>query len=276
MNLRLLQGSFLGRVEKQFERSGLVFSESLYRPREVLATHRHARDFLYLVLNGGCLDVSGGRTIAASERTLVFHPAEESHANEWPHGGKCFHLELAPRILSQFRGSGVFQQCFELKRCRATSLALALHHEFHQSDVFSALSMEGLAVELLATVSRHWSNHERGAPRWLVRVREMLYDQFEGGLSLSRIADDVGVHPAHLSRAFRRHFGQTPGSYLRRIRVDAAADLLRRSSLSIAEIALRTGFSDQSHLTRSFVRELEVGPASYRRATSANKTDKRR
>jgi len=71
------------------------------------------------------------------------------------------------------------------------------------------------------------------------------------------------VHPVHLAAAFRRHFGCTPGAYLRRARVERAAAMLKRR-LSLAEVALRCGFADQSHMTHAFRRTLGVTPGMLR------------
>jgi AraC family transcriptional regulator len=73
------------------------------------------------------------------------------------------------------------------------------------------------------------------------------------------------VHPAHLSRAFHRRFGSPVLAYVRRARVRAAADLLRRSSLALADVAAAAGFADQSHLTRVFKQATGVTPGRYRR-----------
>jgi AraC family transcriptional regulator len=268
MGLRLAPGSFLGSVEKYVDQSDHVYSETAYASREQLAKHRHAHSFFYLVIEGGCLDFCSGRTMRADKGTLVFHAADEDHANQWASGGgKCFNIDLAPRILAPFQQLGApFHRSLELKGGRAAALALSIHHEFHRGDLFSPLSMDGLTVELLATVGRLSSKKVRHAPRWLLRAREMLCDTFDCTPRLTQIAVEVGVHPAHLSRTFRIHFGQTPGDYLRRLRVEAAANLLRQPSLSISEIALRTGFSDQSNLSRSFAREYNISPAAYRHA----------
>jgi AraC family transcriptional regulator len=99
-------------------------------------------------------------------------------------------------------------------------------------------------------------------------VREILHESFDSSLTMSVIAQEVGVHPGHLSRTFRQYFKQTPGEYVRRIRVDAAANLLAKSSFSIAEIAEIAGFADQSHLTKCFLRERGVTPNAYRQATT--------
>ena len=82
------------------------------------------------------------------------------------------------------------------------------------------------------------------------------------GESLARTA---GVHRVHLSRSFHRYYGVTPGEFLRTTRLHYALGALAESNLSIAEIALESGFADQSHLTRVFGRRFGVSPARYRR-----------
>jgi AraC family transcriptional regulator len=82
---------------------------------------------------------------------------------------------------------------------------------------------------------------------------------------VAEIARAVGVHPVHLARAFRRFFGCSPAHYLRRVRIERAARMIRSSSHPLAEIAATCGFVDQSHLTRAFTRSLGTSPAAYRR-----------
>jgi transcriptional regulator GlxA family with amidase domain len=97
----------------------------------------------------------------------------------------------------------------------------------------------------------------------LQQAKELLHDRFQSPLHLSEIADSLSVHPAHLSKAFRLHFHTTPGEYLRELRVKHAASLLH-TDMSLAGIAVASGFCDQSHLTRAFMRHFGVSPARYR------------
>ena len=85
---------------------------------------------------------------------------------------------------------------------------------------------------------------------------------------VSRVAD---LSPFHLHRVFRRATGLPPHSYLLMIRVNQARELLRRG-LSPAEVALHTGFFDQSHLTRHFHRLVGVTPARFRAAETGRET----
>ncbi|PYO90670.1 MAG: hypothetical protein DMD66_01815 [Gemmatimonadetes bacterium] len=74
-----------------------------------------------------------------------------------------------------------------------------------------------------------------------------------------------GGHPDYFARAFRTWFGAAVGAYVRRLRLDWAADRLARTEVPIVEIALDAGFADQSHFTRAFRHQVGVTPGDYRR-----------
>jgi AraC-like DNA-binding protein len=84
------------------------------------------------------------------------------------------------------------------------------------------------------------------------------------GLRIVELSAEAGVDPAHLARTFRAHYGTTAGAYLREIRVRRAAEALLRSSAPLAQIALDSGFADQSHFTRVFRAAYGVSPGRWR------------
>ncbi|MCV6548069.1 MAG: helix-turn-helix domain-containing protein [Cohaesibacter sp.] len=69
-------------------------------------------------------------------------------------------------------------------------------------------------------------------------------------MSCQQIAQSINISTRQLERLFKKYFECTPGQYyLRlRLRLDAARDLLRRTSRSILDVSLATGFSSTSHL----------------------------
>jgi AraC family transcriptional regulator len=83
-------------------------------------------------------------------------------------------------------------------------------------------------------------------------------------LTLNYIGGVVGVHPVHLAREFRRHFGRTVGGYIRQQRIDQACRELKKDGAPLAEIALSVGFSNQSHFTRAFKSVTGTTPSSFR------------
>jgi AraC family transcriptional regulator len=266
--IKLAPGTFFGDVQRDCHANHLTFSESQYAGGHFIPLHAHANPFFCLILNGKSTEKIANKSRLNASSTLTYHPAEEAHSNKWHNGGQCFHIEIGANRWGELtRNAPLLASPAVFRGGPIVALAHRAHHEFANMDAFSALVLDGLVLQLLAEVSRS-SGGERRIPRWLLRVREILHESFDSSLAMNDIAEEVDVHPAHLSRSFRRYFKQTPGEYVRRIRVEAAANLLARSSFSIAEIAERAGFSDQSHLTKCFLRERGITPNAYRQAMS--------
>ncbi len=83
-------------------------------------------------------------------------------------------------------------------------------------------------------------------------------------LSLHDLAREATMSPYHFLRVFERVVGITPGQYMLRMRLNRAAVLLRRSTLSVARVAADAGFGDLSTFNRQFRRAMRMSPNAYR------------
>ncbi len=83
-------------------------------------------------------------------------------------------------------------------------------------------------------------------------------------ISVSKVADALGISVGHLSRVFRRNTGQTFERYLMRQRVEAAKRMLLEPLATIAETAERCGFSDSAYFARVFRKIAGCSPSEYR------------
>lgn len=151
----------------------------------------------------------------------------------------------------------------------ATALTLAGLCAAAQAD---PISVEDLCFDLLAYTGRIRRRPETRPPRWLRQARERLCEECTLDLSLADVAESVGVHAVHFSRAFRQFFRMTPGAFVRRARVLRGARLLAETSTALCDIALECGFSDQSHFSKAFSRELQTSPGAYRASTTGKPT----
>ena len=84
-------------------------------------------------------------------------------------------------------------------------------------------------------------------------------------LTRDDIARAISISPDYLTDCFRLELGVTPMVYLNRCRIQLARHLLETTDDAITSIALSVGFSDVSHFTRTFHREVAVSPRAYRR-----------
>ncbi len=79
----------------------------------------------------------------------------------------------------------------------------------------------------------------------------------------TELADIAGINPDHFTRAFKKYTGLSPTSYISRLRMDKAKELLAASPSSIIEVARRVGYDDPSHFSRRFKQIVGVAPTAY-------------
>ena len=82
--------------------------------------------------------------------------------------------------------------------------------------------------------------------------------------TLEKLAAEVGYSRSGFASRFRELVGESPMAYVTRTRLAVAATLLQRTSLSIGEVARRTGYSSQASFARAFKRAFGVAPGAYR------------
>lgn len=84
-------------------------------------------------------------------------------------------------------------------------------------------------------------------------------------ISLNTVAENVYVHPSHLSRVFSQQMNCRFRSYINMLRISLAKELLAETNMSIGEICREVGFSDQSYFDKVFKQHQEITPSQYRK-----------
>jgi len=108
-------------------------------------------------------------------------------------------------------------------------------------------------------------SHKGGLAPWQKRrALEVLDQNLSGDLRLSRLAAECGVSTSYFCRCFRTTFGTSLHRFVVNKRIERAQQLLLHSKLSIAEIAIEAGFSDQAAFSRTFAANGGVPPARWR------------
>lgn len=106
------------------------------------------------------------------------------------------------------------------------------------------------------------------------RVQTFVEEHAGEALSLDRLAQEAHLSKHHFARVFREQTGTTPWAYVREARLQRAKDLLRKDC-PFAEVALRTGFYDQSHFTKIFKEAEGQTPGAYREERKDLQEDER-
>lgn len=156
-------------------------------------------------------------------------------------------------------------------------VAMSLLHELNEANVVGRLYADSLAPGLAIQLVRRYSalrdvhvGHGGMAPHKLRRaialIDHHLSDEEEGRVALRAVARDVRMSYFHFSRAFKQSMGMTATSYIAERRIERAKKMLEETELPISEIALRSGFSSQSHFTTAFRRLAGATPKAFRAA----------
>jgi AraC family transcriptional regulator len=270
MPLQLPPGSLYGETLRSHKVSSFDLSERAYPARFRTPKHSHKQALFCFVVQGDYTETYGGKTRECGQSALLFHPANETHAEHFhDSGGRSFIIEIAPEWLERVREyADVVDAPAEFHGGAHELLARRLYKEFTLMDGVSSLVIEGLMLEMIGETARHNAYNSRIsanlAPQWLQQVRDHLHARFTERLTLTELARDVGVHPVHLAQAFHKAYHCTVGDYVRQLRIEYARHELVASETPIIQIALAAGFCDQSHFTRTFKRIVGVAPSQYR------------
>lgn len=229
--------------------------------------HAHARPIFNFVLSGGYTERWGRRSLELEPATLVFHPEGLVHSERFSSAGaRCLTLEIDPAALRLEEGVARLEGNLALPRGRWNWVAARCRREMREPDDLSATVIEGLLHVLVGEAARTAREPGRRPPRFAATAREVLRETVGSPPTIADLAEEVGVHPSHLTRTFRRHFDCTPGEYARRLRFERACRLLDESDRPLASVAQAAGYADQSHFTRDFRRRTGSTPGEHRDA----------
>ena len=264
--VRLGHGQFYGACERRTAAGPFALSTLEARPH--VDSHTHSEAHFIFVLSGAYASSAEDAGDVCGPATLIYNPPGTTHRDRFLSAeGRFFGLSIPAQDLATLDGDGRFSDhAHRLVHPRALVLASSAARSVNADPITDGPLLEGLALELLGSISRSAPPTGRSAPRWLERACEIINDSPEARTSVAHIARTVGVHPVHLARVFRAHLGISPGEYARRCRIVRATDRLLRSRDALADIAAALGYADQSHFTREFARESGKSPARFRAA----------
>ena len=268
----LPQGAFFGHSLSSVSSQSFKFSElKAVIPERQVPKHTHETPHFILVTEGVYVTEARNQPGVCQAGSLIFNPGGTIHRDCFrSKKGKFVSISLNPEqswLLSQASpASRLISDGGIPAPGGHEQIGDRITRELRAALPFSPAVLEGLGLELVALVMEiEERTISQAAPNWLLRVREMIRDGFDEEFRMEGLASCAGVHPVYLARAYRRHFGCSPGEYLRRCRLLQVRELLTSSDLSMVEIALQCGFSDQSQMTRLFSKTFGAPPARFRR-----------
>lgn len=140
---------------------------------------------------------------------------------------------------------------------RRLSLAVA-------KDLVVFLHRPGGQSQLSRTLATQESAGMRGVKSQLEALHGWIIEHLDEDLGVERLAERVKMAPRTFARRFVDMYGRTPGKLVEDLRLEAASRYLEEQRVPIKQITRLCGFGDEERMRRTFMRRLNLSPASYR------------
>ncbi len=212
--------------------------------------------------------------------TTLLTRAEASNWR-WGHDIEVSHFYISPTLMAKtaseaFDRDAESVELHDLLRIEdpvLTWIGDRMVQEVSEGGPGGRLCYDALALQASVHLLRKYASVEFKMPCSQGRFRpahaRLIEDYIEQNMSrnitLEELANICNCTPVQFARKFRQHYGMRPHAYMLGRKVERACQHLRKDRLALKEIALLSGFSDQSHLNRAFRRHINITPAQYRK-----------
>ena len=259
-------GKFYGAIHRKIETSAFAYKEVEDFDNIEVPLHTHENAHFLFVIKGKYEATVKDKKQSFSTSSMLYYPAGTTHRDH-------FYTEGERRFMTVSLTSETNRKLLEEVNfidystdfnCPEISwLGKRICREIQTPDSLTPIVLDAMANELLVYSARNLDKSEK-APAWLKKAHELINDCCTESVTIAEIAVAVGVHSIHLARTFRKFFNCSPGEYLRKCRIELATNLLLNSKKTLVDIALITGFTDQSQFTQSFKQSTGMTPAKFR------------
>jgi AraC-like DNA-binding protein len=241
--------------------------------RHVFPRHTHEQFGIGVISRGAQRSLSGrGMVEAGPGDTITVNPGEVHDGAPIGNAGRSWRmLYFDPTVIAEASSDisegkiAAFE--FSLPVIRNAGVARRFKKLFATlttDNVADAAGRDEALLMLLADVIGEQGDADSGeAVPWAISLaRSLIDDDPTASISLCDLARESGLSRFQVLRGFARATGLTPHAYLVQRRIDNARRLIARGT-SLAEAAIASGFADQSHMTRVFVRKYGFSPGVY-------------
>lgn len=253
--IKLEKATYLGRNKKSFFFEGAVISETEYVSKVSEDWHYHVNHHISFILEGGNLEQRKPKDIQAVPGELLLYPEELLHRNRHTaHPSRNINLEVEQQLLDKC------DLKFSLIDPMYTKFLLL---KIYKECLFNDPNCSDNVLSIVHNIFKTTLNIEKATPAWAIKIRQILNDQWNENISLNQLSHLLEIHPVTISKHFPKYFNCTLGEYTRKLKINHAIRLIKKSRKSITEVAYDCGFFDQSHFIRTFKDVTGFTPSAY-------------
>ena len=242
----------------------------------VFGRHTHEQFGVGLIERGAQKSASGRGVVEAGAGDIItVNPGEVHDGAPIGDGGRSWRmLYLDPAIVAELTvdiSEGWPASAVEFTQPTVSDKHMAgLFRKLFQAMIaggadHAELEADETLLLFLGGLLQTKAGEGRSVPAGIASARALIDDDPVAALTLTALAHEAGLNRYQFLRAFARATGLTPHAYLMQRRIHRARQLIGRG-VRLADAAADSGFSDQSHMTRLFVRSFGMAPGTYAKA----------
>ena len=242
-----------------------------YEPGYYIQRNHFDSFLIMLIEEGTCEVLLSGKKHLAGRGSLVLLDCYNEHGygspsswkNIWVHFDGPMARAYYENITALF-GNVIVTGSYPSIHYELNSLYLEFAKETSVEETRASLHLTAMLNAILSGEKNSQSYNRNGIKRAIAYINE----HFARPNRLNDLAELASLSPWYFTRLFKEETGLTPHQYLLETRISAAKYLLSTTSLTVREIAYRTGFPDESSFCASFKKREHMTPVSYKNTLS--------
>jgi len=235
-------------------------SLSIHEKNSQLAKHSHNKPYLCLLVSGMYKE-KGFKNWDIKNGFALFRTAYYEHSTQFSNQqGVCLNVEIENP--ESFLELNEYQLPLLELRQNSTLEIYRLLYSF-QNDLPNDL----LDIYCYESFISHFKKSQvKGKPEWINKIKESINDDPLSNLSLHKFSSEFQLHPNYIIRKFKEVTGYKLSEYLTKIRLEYSIQELSKDASKMTEVALNSGFYDQSHFNKNFKKHLNSTPTKFRKS----------
>src|SRR5690606_15901963 len=137
--------------------------------------------------------------------------------------------------------------------------------ELNDGTIKSLARLRSWTMTVCSQISGYMSAEGKQVSSVVDKVQQYMLEHLDQEFSRERLAEQVYLNPAYLSRLFRRETGLSLTDYMVKLRMNKAKEQLESSNLKVSDIAYLVGYANFSHFSKLFKKTTGLTPQEYRK-----------
>lgn len=263
--------------------------------REDFPMHRHDYTEIVIVLDGHAQHFIEGESYFLQPGDICVIKPSVAHGYQNPHNLRLCNI--------MFYGQSVFENFKSLRQLQGFQILFAIEPNLVREETYKCMIqldmtdivfvdkltdrifeemyqkqpgyealLYSLFIELIVFCSRKYAVNSMLHPVHVTNLANtviFMEKHFCEALTLKQLAEMSCLSERHFCRTFQKVYHTSPFSYLLMLRLDCASNLLKHTTDSVSEVALRSGFADSNYFTRIFKKYKGISPREYRKLETA-------